>query len=75
MTGKYVYWSILFTITATLVWGLLLDSVLLRLDQKYTISDYLRMKPAWFWWPAGLVVAGLAALAVHLFVWPPESDS
>ncbi len=74
MTGKYVYWSLLFSIFMAVVWGLLMDMILLKMNNHATISEFLRIKPAWFWWPAGLAVAGIAALAVHLFVWPPESE-
>ncbi len=70
MTGKYVYWSLLFTIATALIWGGLMDLVLLRMDSKYTISDYLRVHPQWFWWPTALAIAGLVWLALHLYGWP-----
>ncbi len=67
MTGKYVYWTILFTVAASFAWGILMDLVLMRLNNDWTISDWLRENILWFWIPAGMMVLAIVLLGLHLY--------
>lgn len=44
----------------------------LALEGRYTVSDFLRERPSWFWWPALAALAFLVGLYLHLYVWPEK---
>jgi threonine/homoserine/homoserine lactone efflux protein len=64
--ASYWIFSVIAIFTLVILVGIL-DGIL-ALSSEQTISDWLRDNPAWFLWPAGLMVLFLTFLAIHLFV-------
>ncbi len=65
---KTLYCSAVVGIFAIIALALFIDLILYLCGQP-TVSQLLRAKPECFWIPAGVMVAFIVLLALHLFGW------
>lgn len=71
--ARCIWETALLAIAFVLVSGGVADFGLWLRDET-TVSQLLRERPAWFWWPAGLMVLFLVLLALHLFFPGPQIE-
>jgi hypothetical protein len=62
-----IYWIIGCLVVATVILGGGAVDVVLHLRGLPTITTWLRSNPAWFWYPAVLLVILFLHLGLHLF--------
>ena len=62
------YWRIGCIVIGAIIMGGGVVDTILWVRGRESISHYLREHPAWFWYPACLLVVFLLHLATHLFV-------